>query len=125
MYDQILFARWPEVATKKDFQVANNLLDTLMLHKESCVGMAANMPGARKLLSNFSMRADNLKSILCCSILKLLKKMVLTIPRKTVCHFSLVPINVSAIKQRRCSIRPWNSKHAQQTPPAEWCDYSA
>ena len=43
MHDPIFLAGKSEVATKEDLQVAQDLLDTLMAHRESCVGMAANM----------------------------------------------------------------------------------
>ena len=48
MHDSIFLAGKSEVATKDDLQVAQDLLDTLMAHRESCVGMAANMIGVRK-----------------------------------------------------------------------------
>ena len=53
MHDPIFLARKSEVATKEDLQVAQDLLDTLMAHKESCVGMAANMIGVRKRIIVF------------------------------------------------------------------------
>lgn len=37
--------RKPETATKEDIQAARDLLDTLTAHKDTCVGMAANMIG--------------------------------------------------------------------------------
>ncbi len=43
MHDPIFLAGKSEMATKEDLQVANDLLETLIAHKESCVGMAANM----------------------------------------------------------------------------------
>ena len=46
MYDPIFLAGKSEIATKEDLRVAQDLLDTLMAHRESCVGMAANMKGA-------------------------------------------------------------------------------
>ena len=45
MHDPIFLAGKSELATKDDLQVAEDLLDTLMAHKDSCVGMAANMIG--------------------------------------------------------------------------------
>ena len=48
MHDPIFLAGKSEVATKEDLQVAQDLLDTLMAHKETCVGMAANIIDARK-----------------------------------------------------------------------------
>ncbi len=40
MHDSIFLAGKSEVATKEDLQVANDLLEMLIAHKESCVGMA-------------------------------------------------------------------------------------
>ena len=53
MHDPIFLAGKSEVATKDDLQVAQDLLDTLTAHKESCVGMAANMIGVRKRIIAF------------------------------------------------------------------------
>ena len=53
MHDPIFLAGKSETATKEDLQVAQDLLDTLMAHKESCVGMAANMIGVRKRIIAF------------------------------------------------------------------------
>lgn len=39
MHDSVFLAGKSERATKEDLQVANDLLETLMAHKESCVGM--------------------------------------------------------------------------------------
>ena len=53
MHDPIFLAGKSEDATKEDLQVAQDLLDTLMAHRESCVGMAANMIGVRKRIIAF------------------------------------------------------------------------
>ena len=53
MHDPIFLAVKSEVATKEDMQVAQDLLDTLMAHRESCIGMAANMIGVRKRIIAF------------------------------------------------------------------------
>ena len=53
IHDPIFLARKSELATKDDLQVAEDLLDTLMAHKDSCVGMAANMIGVRKRIIAF------------------------------------------------------------------------
>ena len=53
MHDPIFLAGKSEVATKNDLQVAQDLLDTLIEHKENCVGMAANMIGVRKRIIAF------------------------------------------------------------------------
>ena len=43
MHDPIFLAGKSEIATKEDLPVAQDLLDTLIAHREGCVGMAANM----------------------------------------------------------------------------------
>ena len=53
IHDPIFLAGKSEVATKDDLQVAHDLLDTLIAHKHSCVGMAANMIGERKRIIAF------------------------------------------------------------------------
>ena len=53
VHDPIFLARKSEVATKEDLQIAQDLLDTLIAHKDSCVGMAANMIGVRKRIIAF------------------------------------------------------------------------
>ncbi len=53
MHDPIFLAGKSEVATKEDLQVASDLLETLIAHKESCVGMAANMIGVRRRIIAF------------------------------------------------------------------------
>lgn len=52
-HDPIFLAGKSEIATKEDLPVAQDLLDTLMAHKENCVGMAANMIGAKKRIIAF------------------------------------------------------------------------
>lgn len=53
IHDPILLARKSEKAIIKDLQVAQDLLDTLIAHKDGCVGMAANMIGVRKRIIAF------------------------------------------------------------------------
>ena len=53
MHDPIFLAGKSEKATKEDLQVAQDLLDTLITHKDNCVGMAANMIGAKKRIIAF------------------------------------------------------------------------
>ena len=53
MHDPIFLSLKSEVATKEDLQVAEDLLDTLIAHKDGCVGMAANMIGERKRIIVF------------------------------------------------------------------------
>ena len=53
IHDPILLARRSETATKDDLQTVQDLLDTLAAHKETCVGMAANMIGVHKRIIAF------------------------------------------------------------------------
>lgn len=53
MKDPIFLAQKSVPATKQDLQVAQDLLDTLIVHKKGCVGMAANMIGAAKRIIAF------------------------------------------------------------------------
>ena len=45
MHDPIFLAQRSRPATKDDLPIARDLLDTLAFHKQTCVGMAANMIG--------------------------------------------------------------------------------
>ena len=60
IHDPIFLAGKSEVAIKEDLQVAQDLLDTLMEHKDSCVGMAANMIGVKNALLHFLTRVADL-----------------------------------------------------------------
>ena len=53
MHDPIFLARKSAPAEKEDLQTARDLLDTLMAHKDTCVGMAANMIGVNKRIIAF------------------------------------------------------------------------
>ena len=53
MHDPLFLASKSEIVTKEDLQVAQDLLDTLMAHRETCVGMAANIIGVRKRIIAF------------------------------------------------------------------------
>ena len=48
IHDPILLGRKSAPATKEDLSIAQDLLDTLNAHRETCVGMAANMIGQLK-----------------------------------------------------------------------------
>ena len=54
VHDPILLARVSEPATKEDWAIAQDLLETLIFHKEACVGMAANMIGITKRIIAFN-----------------------------------------------------------------------
>lgn len=53
VHDPIILAQKSENATVEDKQVAIDLLDTLVAHKDNCVGMAANMIGVKKRIIAF------------------------------------------------------------------------
>ena len=53
IHDPIFLAGKSDIATKEDLPIAQDLLDTLIAHRESCVGMAANMIGVRKCIVAF------------------------------------------------------------------------
>ena len=51
--DEAFLALKAEPATTNDLGVAQDLLDTLVAHKDGCVGMAANMIGVNKRIIAF------------------------------------------------------------------------
>ena len=53
VHDPIVLGQKSVAAIKDDLPVARDLLDTLQAHKESCVGMAANMIGVKKRIIVF------------------------------------------------------------------------
>ena len=53
VHDPVFLSMKSEEATAEDVSVAQDLLDTLIAHKEACVGMAANMIGVRKRIIVF------------------------------------------------------------------------
>jgi peptide deformylase len=50
MKDVLFLGQKAEAAAKEDISIAEDLLDTLRFHRDHCVGMAANMIGARKAI---------------------------------------------------------------------------
>ena len=53
MHDPIFLAQKSAPATAEDLSVAEDLLETLIAHKDGCVGMAANMIGVLKRIIAF------------------------------------------------------------------------
>ena len=49
-HDPVFLGRKAAPATREDLQTAQDLLDTLQFHRETCVGMAANMIGVSKAI---------------------------------------------------------------------------
>ncbi len=54
IHDPIFLARRSDPATGEDLAIAQDLLDTLAAHAETCVGMAANMIGVSKRVIAFA-----------------------------------------------------------------------
>lgn len=48
VHDPLLLARKSQPASREDMQVVQDLMDTFAAHRETCVGMAANMIGEFK-----------------------------------------------------------------------------
>ena len=53
LHDPILLARKSTAPTAEDLPAARDLMDTLLHHREGCVGMAANMIGITKRIIVF------------------------------------------------------------------------
>ena len=53
VHDPILLLRKSVPATPEDLDTARDLMDTLLHHRETCVGMAANMIGVTKKIIVF------------------------------------------------------------------------
>ncbi|MDE7362903.1 MAG: peptide deformylase [Oscillospiraceae bacterium] len=53
IHDPIFLAQKSEPADESDKQTARDLLDTITAHRDSCVGMAANMIGVTKRIIVF------------------------------------------------------------------------
>ena len=51
--DEVFLSQEAEAATEADLPVADDLLETLIAHKDGCVGMAANMIGVNKRIIAF------------------------------------------------------------------------
>ena len=45
MHDPLFLARKARAATKEDLSVGQDLMETLLAHRATCVGMAGNMIG--------------------------------------------------------------------------------
>ena len=53
VHDPLLLARPSQAASKEDLAILQDLLDTLTAHRDTCVGMAANMIGQQKRIIVF------------------------------------------------------------------------
>ena len=53
VHDPLILGRASLEAGREDLQTAQDLMDTLIAHKDSCVGMAANMIGVHRRIIVF------------------------------------------------------------------------
>ena len=53
VHDPIFLGMKSEMATREDLTAAQDLMDTLQAHRDSCVGMAGNMIGVYKRIIAF------------------------------------------------------------------------
>ena len=58
IHDPMLLGQKSIDATKDDINTANDLLETLIYHNKTCVGMAANMIGVNKRIIAFLDESD-------------------------------------------------------------------
>ena len=58
VHDPFLLARKSRPAEKNDLPIARDLMDTLLAHRETCVGMAANMIGETVRIIAFQNGSD-------------------------------------------------------------------
>ena len=58
MKDTTFLSQKAEPATLEDISVAKDLLETLEMHRDGCVGMAANMIGVNKRVIAFQTEED-------------------------------------------------------------------
>ena len=101
MHDPIFLGGKSEIATKEDIPVANDLLETLKAHKETCVGMAANMIGVRKRIIAFLDESGKTSTYTVMFNPEIIKKTARTTPRKAVSHSSAVRAPASGINRSR------------------------
>lgn len=59
VHDPIFLGQKSEPADESDLQTARDLLDTITAHKDTCVGMAANMIGVKKRVIVFASDLDH------------------------------------------------------------------
>lgn len=59
IHDPIILSKKSIPATIEDESISNDLLDTLIANKSTCVGMAANMIGFHKCIIAFLDESDN------------------------------------------------------------------
>lgn len=114
IHDPIFLGVKSEKATKEDFQAAQDLLDTLIAHKDSCVGMAANMIGVRKRIIVF----DNEGTYMIMFNPEIIKKSGPYDAEEVVFLYWAPHENANAIRSLKCGDKSPNSKLASEPSPA-------
>lgn len=82
MRDEDFLKQVSEPATQADIPVADDLLETLIAHKDGCVGMAANMIGISKRI----IAIDHDGEYMVMFNPEIIKKTNLMTPRRAVCR---------------------------------------
>ena len=95
IHDPVFLALKAEPAAKDDLQIGADLLETLMAHRDSCVGMAANMIGHTKRI----IAIDNDGEYMVMYNPVILKKKAVTKQRKAVFHCWAAPGKLCATNQ--------------------------
>ena len=117
MHDPIFLAQKSRPATKEDLNIAQDLLDTLSAHKETCVGMAANMIGTAVRIIAF----DNAGTYMVMLNPEIVKSSGEYETEESCLSLLGDPARPSASKRSRFSIRPLifrpGSKHMKAGPP--------
>lgn len=103
VHDPIALGRKSAPAAKEDLQTAQDLLDTLTAHKDTCVGMAANMIGVTKRIIAF----DNEGTYMVMLNPEIVKQSGSMRRRKAVFPCWAAREEQSGIRKSRCNIRRW------------------
>ena len=98
MHDPIFLAAKSSPADENDLQTAEDLLDTLISHREDCVGMAANMIGEKKRIIAFLDESGKVPKYTVMLNPEKIKKTARMRLRKGVSHCSAVRENAGDIK---------------------------
>lgn len=101
MHDPIFLGGRSENASRDDIEIANDLLETLIAHKESCVGMAANMIGEKKRIIAFLDESGKAPTYTLMFNPEIIKRMAHIIRKRDACPSSAVRDLVSGIKASR------------------------
>ena len=104
IHDPIFFGVKSEMAAKEDVYVAQDLLDTLIANKNSCVGSAANMIGVHKRIIVF----DNECTYMTMFNPKIIKKSGPYDTEENFFLYSATLTNTSAIRPSKYNGKPAN-----------------